>query len=155
VSSARCERTRLWAALMPDGELSLLERRLLDAHLGHCATCRGFAERVAEIAAELREAAVERPCDRLVLPPAPIRRSAHVRVRSVVSLAAVAAMAVGIAAQAPVPIERDRPPAPVGATPAEVEDAEQRTMRLLRRDAQLASPRYPDRPGHAFGTRPA
>jgi Putative zinc-finger len=155
VSSARCERTRLWAALIPDGELSLLERRLLEAHLGHCATCRGFAERVAEIAADLREAAAERPSRRLLLPAAPIRRSAHVRVRSVASLAAVAAMAVGIAAQAPVPIERQRPPAPVGAAPAEVEDAEQRTMRFLRRDAQLASPKYADRPAHAFGTRPA
>ena len=140
---------------MPDGELSLLERRLLDAHLGHCAVCRGFAERVAEIAAELREAAAERPSRRLVLPAAPIRRSAYLRLRSVASLAAVAVMAVGIAAQAPVPDRRERPAAALGATPAEVEDAEQRTIRLLRRDALLASPEDADRPAGAFGTRPA
>jgi len=125
--------------LLPDGELSLLERRLLDAHLGHCAACRSFANRVAEIAAELREAAAERPSRRLVLPAAPIRRSAYARVRSVASLAAVAAMAVGIAAQAPVPVARERPPARLGAAPAEVEDAEQRAIRFFRRDAQLAS----------------
>jgi len=155
VSSARCERTRAWAALLPDGELSLLEQRLLDAHLGHCAACCGFAERVAEIAAELREAAAQRPSRRVLLPAAAIRRSAYVRVRSVASLAAVGAMAVGIAAQAPVPNERERPAEKLGAPPADVDGAEQRTIRLLRREALLASPEYADRPVRAFGTRPA
>ena len=57
---SRCERTRTWAALAPDGELAVLERRLLDAHLANCLACRSFADDVAAIAAELRAAAAER-----------------------------------------------------------------------------------------------
>ena len=49
-----CEQTRAWAALAPDGELAVLERRLLDAHLAHCAACHSFAGDVARIAAVLR-----------------------------------------------------------------------------------------------------
>ena len=72
----RCERTRFWAALAPDGELAVLERRLLDAHLARCIACRSFADDVAAFAAELRAAAAERTARRVVLPAAPLRRTA-------------------------------------------------------------------------------
>jgi anti-sigma factor RsiW len=49
----------VWAALAPDGELAVLERRLLDAHLAHCARCRAFAQQVAAVAAAVRGAAAE------------------------------------------------------------------------------------------------
>ena len=55
-----CERARTWAALAPDGELSELERKLLDAHLQRCAACGHFAVEVAAVAAELRAAAPQR-----------------------------------------------------------------------------------------------
>ena len=155
VRESRCERARAWAALAPDGELALLERRLLDAHLANCAACRRYATLVATIATELRAAAAERPARRVVLPAAPVRRSIYVRLRYAGSIAAVAAMALGIAAQAPLPDDGDRPAPPRGAAPAEVDDAEQHTIRLLRREALLAAPGYPDRPATAFGTRPA
>ena len=71
----RCERTRTWAALAPDGELAVLERRLLDAHLANCLACRSFADDVAAIAAELRAAAAERTARLTVLPAAPMRRT--------------------------------------------------------------------------------
>ena len=56
---SRCERAQVWAALAPDGELAVLERRLLDAHLAHCARCRAFAQQVAAVAAAVRGAAAE------------------------------------------------------------------------------------------------
>ena len=38
-----CDRARAWAALAPDGELSELERKLLDAHVVRCGACSRFA----------------------------------------------------------------------------------------------------------------
>ena len=155
VGQSRCERTRAWAALAPDGELSLLERRLLDAHLARCAACRSFAGQVAAIADELRQAAAERSARRCVVPAAPVRRSADARLRGIASAAAVAAMALGIAAQAPLLGEDDRPQRPREATPAEVDDAELHTLRLLRREALLGASGRSDRPSGSFGNQPA
>jgi hypothetical protein len=95
-----CERARTWAALAPDGELSELERHLLDAHLVRCAACSRFSLEVASIALELRHATPE-------LLPHPVsipmwrRRQRYARVRTVGAAAAVAVMALGIASRAP------------------------------------------------------
>ena len=48
-----CERARTWAALAPDGELSELERHLLDKRLVRCAACSRFSAEVGAIALEL------------------------------------------------------------------------------------------------------
>jgi hypothetical protein len=102
-----CERARSWAALAPDGELSELERKLLDAHLQRCAACGQFAVEVAHIAAELREAAL-RPLPRPVRIPSWRRRPVYARLRTVGAAAAVAVMALGVASRAPLsPTERD------------------------------------------------
>jgi anti-sigma factor RsiW len=151
----RCERTRAWAALAPDGELAVLERRLLDAHLAHCAACRAFAADVAAIAAELRAAAAEHSRRRLVLPAAPARRSAARRLRAVASVAAVAAMALGIATRTPYVDDADPQPSTPRATPADVVDAELHTLRMLRREASMSGIASPDRSSGAFGNRPA
>jgi len=95
-----CERARTWAALAPDGELSELERKLLDAHLQRCAACGHFAVEVAAVAAELR-AAVPQPLPRPLVVPIWRRRPVYARVRAVGAAAAVAVMALGIAARAP------------------------------------------------------
>ena len=145
----------MWAALAPDGELSLLERRLLDAHLARCAACRRFADLVAHVTAELRAAAAQRPARRLAPPPAPLRRSTYARLRHVASIAAVAAMALGVASVTPDPVERERPTAPHRIAPAAVDAAEQHAIRILRREAFLATPGYPDRVARAFGNQPA
>jgi anti-sigma factor RsiW len=96
-----CERARTWAALAPDGELSELERKLLDAHLQRCSPCAHFALDVAAIAAELRAAAPQ-PLPRPLSVPIWRRRPVYARVRAVGAAAAVAAMALGIAARGPV-----------------------------------------------------
>ena len=151
---SRCERTRVWAALAPDGELAVLERRLLDAHLAHCAACRSFADDVAAIAAELRAAAAERTARRLAVHAVPVRRSAG-RIRAAASVAAVATMALGIAARTPFVEERDRPQRTPRAAPADVVQAELHTLRLLRQEAQQGGIAPPGTPSGAFGNQPA
>ncbi len=152
---SRCERTRAWAALAPDGELAVLERRLLDAHLLHCEACRSFAADVAAIAAELRAAAAEHSRRRIAIPAAPARRRAGARIRAVVSVAAVAAMALGVAARTPYVGGGEPRRQPAKASPAGVEDAQLHTLRLLRREAYLSGAGVPSRPSSSFGNQPA
>lgn len=95
-----CERARTWAALAPDNELSELERKLLDAHVQRCPACAHFAVDVAAVAAELRAAALQ-PLPRPLSVPIWRRRPVYARFRAVGAAAAVAVMALGIAARAP------------------------------------------------------
>ena len=95
-----CERARTWAALAPDGELSELERKLLDAHVQRCAACAYFAVEVAAVASELRAAALQ-PLPRPLVVPIWRRRPVYTRVRAVGAAAAVAVMALGVASRAP------------------------------------------------------
>ena len=101
-----CERARTWAALAPDGELSELERKLLDAHLTRCSACAHFAVDVAAIAVELRDAPAQ-PLPRPVSVPVWRRRPAYARVRAVGAAAAVAAMALGVASRGPLTTAED------------------------------------------------
>jgi hypothetical protein len=152
---SRCERTRAWAALAPDGELAVLERRLLDAHLANCTACRSFADDIAAIAAELRSAAAEHSRRRLALPVAPARRAAGARLRAVASVAAVATMALGIAARTPYVDDARRPTSASRAAPADVADGELRTLRFLRREASLSGLAPSGRSSGSFGNQPA
>ena len=152
---SRCERTRTWAALAPDGELAMLERRLLDAHLANCIDCRSFADHVAAIAAELRAAAAERSRRRLTMPAAPVRRSSPARLRAVASVAAVATMALGIAGRTPYVDDAQRPSGVSRAAPGDVAEAELHTLRLLRREASLSGLGSPAMPSGSFGNQPA
>jgi len=95
-----CERARAWAALAPDGELSELERKLLDSHLDRCAPCGSFSVEVAATALQLRLAAPA-PLPQPVSVPAWRRRQRYARMRTVGAAAAVAVMALGIASRAP------------------------------------------------------
>ena len=99
-----CDRARAWAALLPDRELSELERKLLDRHLAGCAGCRAFAHDVAAVAELIRN-------EELVPLPQPVsvpswRRHSAIpgRLASLGAAAAVALMAIGIAARAPLPV---------------------------------------------------
>lgn len=106
-----CERARTWAALAPDGELSELERKLLDSHLTRCGACGRFAAEVAAFAADLRTSALQ-PLRRPVTLPVWRRRPAYARMRVVGAAAAVAVMAIGIASRSPLPAgERESQPA--------------------------------------------
>lgn len=101
-----CERARTWAALAPDGELSELERKLLDAHVQRCAACAYFAVEVAAVASELRAAALQ-PLPRPLVVPVWRRRPVYASVRAVGAAAAVAVMALGIASRAPLSADRE------------------------------------------------
>ena len=152
---SRCERTRAWAALAPYGELAVLERRLLDAHLANCTACRSFAEDVAAIAAELRAAAAERSRRRLILPVTPARRPVGARVRTVASVAAVATMALGIAARTPYAGDAQTPSRASRAAPADVANAELHTLRLLRQEELASRSASPAGQSGSFGNQPA
>lgn len=144
-----CERTRGWAALAPDGELSELERKLLDSHLDRCASCSSFAVQVAAVAAELRAASLD-PLLRPVSVPACRRRSVYASVRAVGAVAAVAVMALGVASRAPLsPSERDSVDLPRVTNFAN--NAPAREVELITRrteNEQASSTRFrPQRPG--------
>lgn len=91
-----CERARSWASLRADGELSELECALLDAHLGHCSSCRSFAQGTEEIAAALRSSRVDVPAP-VVLRPERARRTG-LRALQVAAAVAVVVSAGVIAA---------------------------------------------------------
>ena len=102
-----CDRARAWAALLPDRELSELERKLLDRHLAGCAGCRAFAQNVLAVTELIR-------MEELVPLPQPVsvpswRRHSAIpgRVGSLGAAAAVALMAIGIASRAPLPVTDD------------------------------------------------
>ena len=85
-----CERVRAQVSLRLDAELSQLEIRMLEAHLGRCADCRAFEVDVAEFTAELRAAPLE-PIAQPVVIPSRRRFSA---IGAQVGVAAVMALAV-------------------------------------------------------------
>ena len=151
----RCERVRAQAALAPDGELSVLERRLVEAHLAHCADCRSFATEVRRVVAELRAAAAARPATRGALPYSRSRRTAHGRVRALGAVAAVAAMSFGVATRAPLPSSGTEAQAQAQAAARVQQGSDLHTIRLLRREALLNPATYPDRAGRSFGDHPA
>jgi hypothetical protein len=152
-SGLPCERARAWAALVPDGELSVLEQRLLDAHRARCAACRHFSAQVAAVAAELRAAALQPP-PVPVLVPARHRRQVGARLRMVGAAAAVAAMALGVAARAPLSTDRQDTFPLRAADVAGGDRAEQQALRAVRREAIVAAAAARRRPAGHFGTQP-
>jgi predicted anti-sigma-YlaC factor YlaD len=88
-----CDRTREWAALAVDGELSEFERALMRAHLDVCGECRGFVADVTEIAKQLRSAPLEALAHPVALPH---RRRLPLRHVQVAAAAAVVLAAAGL-----------------------------------------------------------
>jgi len=88
-----CDRARQAVSLRLDGELSQLERAVLDRHLERCPSCAEFAADTASFTGQLRTA-------ELVPVMLPLRRRADFRRRStgawigVASVAATALLAV-------------------------------------------------------------
>ena len=99
-SAAACERARGWAALRPDGELSTIELRLLDAHLEGCADCRCFAAIVSDATRLVREAEDEAPAcafDLRLARRSRLRTSLAAASRTGIAAAAVlAAFSIGV-----------------------------------------------------------
>ena len=153
-SGLPCERARAWAALLPDGELSVLEQKLLDAHLGRCHACGHFSAQVAAAAAQLRAAPLQ-PLPGPVLVPTRYRTRVYARARMVGAAAAVAAMALGIAARAPLsPQQHQTFQLPRVADFSGGDLAEQQALRDVRREAIIAAIAARSRPAGHFGTQP-
>ena len=149
-----CERARSWAALAPDGELSELEQKLLDAHLARCGACSRFSVQVAAVAAELRSAALQ-PLPRPVSIPTWRRRPAYARVRAVGAAAAVAVMALGIASRAPLSTGEQQAQFPRVVDFSGGDVAEQQALRNILREAIAQEAAARNRPARHFGNQPA
>lgn len=88
-----CERARAWVSLRLDEEISELEERLLEAHLGRCASCQEFEETVQGAVLTLRA----QPLERIDHPVVVFRRRRlAVGQSAVASVAAVVAAVVGV-----------------------------------------------------------
>ena len=84
-----CERAREWASLRLDGELSELERALLDAHTRNCSACAEYVADIGAFTVAIRSAEPERLSQPVVLP---LRRSFAWATRAVQAGAATAAV---------------------------------------------------------------
>jgi predicted anti-sigma-YlaC factor YlaD len=94
--SHSCEGVRAQVSLRLDTELSQLEVRMLEAHLGRCADCREFEAALTEFTSELRAAPLE-PLARSVVIP---RRRGFSVMGAQVAVAAVMALAIaGVASR--------------------------------------------------------
>jgi hypothetical protein len=149
-SGLPCERARAWAALVPDGELSMLEQRLLGAHLERCRACRDFSAQVLAAVAELRAAALQ-PLPGPIAVAVRHRRGIAARARMVGAAAAVAAMALGIAARGPLSAEQEPFRFPVAIDYSGGDQAEQQELRDLRREEIVAAIAARRRPARHFG----
>ena len=150
-----CERARSWASLAPDGELSELELKLLDSHLARCAPCGRFAVEVAALAAELRDAPLQ-PLPHPVALPVWHRRRAWAGVRTVSAAAAVAVMALGIAARAPLTTgDRESIQLPRVVDFSGGDQREMRTLRSQRREAIAVANAVKNRPARRVDNQPA
>jgi predicted anti-sigma-YlaC factor YlaD len=151
-----CERARSWAALAPDGELSELERKLLGSHLERCPSCADFSVEVAAIAVELRAAALERIPQPVAIPSWRRRRPAYGRMRTAGAAAAVAAMALGVTARAPLSNGEQQAfqvPRVVDFSGGDENEIQQ--LRNLRSEALASARAFRNRPARLFGNQPA
>ena len=93
--TAVCERARVWASLLPDGELSLFERRLLDAHCLRCSSCRQLRDDIVSVTAIVRAT----PLDEMARPVRVVHQRFHGwrPVSGVIASGAAAALALVLA----------------------------------------------------------
>jgi predicted anti-sigma-YlaC factor YlaD len=135
-----CARSREWASLRADGELSELEAALLEAHLGRCAECRAFAASLDGVVTALRAATLERPAPIEIRAPRDRRRVVPAMIAvALVAVAAVVGSVVGVSIRtspAGTTVERG-----AVAVVASVETPDQ--LRRLRRTVLLDARKIP------------
>jgi predicted anti-sigma-YlaC factor YlaD len=87
-----CDRAHAWASLELDGELSELERALLDTHLSRCPECAREVTQMRAVARLMRETPPERPSE-----PVYVARRSHAPRHLALRAAIAATLAVGAA----------------------------------------------------------
>lgn len=136
-----CERTRGWASLALDGELSEFERALMQAHVDRCPDCARFVSDVGAVTQALRSTPPERLSHPVSLPA----RAGRVRA-GVLRLGAVAGVVVGALGLAGTLTIDPGPPAradvEVRAAPSDQQS--ERLLRVPQRMALTPAP-LPDR----------
>lgn len=123
--STLCERTRAWASLSLDSELSEFERALFQSHLERCAECASFSADIASVTSELRAAPLEALPHPITL-PARRRRFGGSALR-VGAAAAVVVGALGLAGSLSLPSDSTQE-----APEVDVRTSEQLDDRLIR-----------------------
>lgn len=105
--TALCERARVWALLLPDGELSHFERRLLDAHCLRCSSCRQLRDDIGSVTAIVRAT----PLDEMARPVRVMNQRFHGwrPVSSVIASGAAAALALVLAVWIGPQVRANRP----------------------------------------------
>jgi anti-sigma factor RsiW len=91
-----CERSREWASLRLDSELSELEQALLNAHLARCASCAAYVHAIESTTLSMRAAPLVRLAEPVSLP---LRRGISFPARAFragTAAAAIIACAVGL-----------------------------------------------------------
>lgn len=102
-SSVTCDRVRAQVSLQLDGELSVLEQRMMEAHIVRCAECRTYAQDVVAATTLLREAPLE-PVPYPIVVHRP-RRVSLVRMQAGAA-AAIAVAMLGAAIQFASPVQQ-------------------------------------------------
>ena len=94
IPSGHCRRARAWVSLRVDGELSELERALLQAHLARCPDCAEFADGIDGLEALVRSAPLEPLSHPVAVRPLPAGRSLRLlQLGAAVAVAATAGLA--------------------------------------------------------------
>jgi anti-sigma factor RsiW len=94
-----CERAREWASLRLDGELSELERALLDSHTRNCAACAEYVEEIDAFTTAIRSADLVQLSRPVALPLRPSFAWATRAFQAGAATAAVLAITAGLALQ--------------------------------------------------------
>ena len=113
--TAVCERARVWASLLPDGELSLFERRLLDAHCLRCSSCRQLRDDITSVTAIVRATRL----DEMVRPVRVVNQRFHGwrPVSGVIASGAAAALALVLAVWIGPQVRANRPATQIVTAP--------------------------------------
>lgn len=159
--SRACERARTWAALAPDGELSMLEVRLLQAHLERCPACARVATDIEAISAAIRSAPLEPPPDQIALPVlrrrSVLRRvpGGHVAGR-LAAIAAVGLLAFSVGSWSSERVTKagSLRPVVIDETTLPSAEAERAELRAYRRAALMSETYLGQREGSRPGVQP-
>jgi anti-sigma factor RsiW len=141
-ASIVCERVREQVSLELDGELSQLERRMLDAHLSRCSLCAVYAMDVRSVTERIRHA----PLVRMMRPVVVRRQRTLTTARLQIGVAAAFALAaLGLGTQLATQPQSGSSLArfegrPNLSPPQRVLDQEQSILRVVRAGRPLPPP---------------